>query len=149
MLLKNESNTKDLALKTINISKKENLVICLNGDLGSGKTTFARYFIQSYFKTHKITDIPSPTFTLLQVYEFHKKKINHYDFYRLKSQEELIELNFSESILDDVCLIEWSNKFQNVLPRTRLEIEFKIISKNSRSVSLNFFGDLKKYGQKI
>ncbi len=149
MLLKNESNTKDLALKTINISKKENLVICLNGDLGSGKTTFARYFIQSYFKNHKITDIPSPTFTLLQVYEFQKKRINHYDFYRLKSQEELIELNFSESILDDVCLIEWSNKFQNVLPRTRLEIEFKIISKNSRSVSLNFFGDLKKYGQKI
>ena len=105
MLLKNESNTKDLALKTINISKKENLVICLNGDLGSGKTTFARYFIQSYFKTQKITDIPSPTFTLLQVYEFQKKRINHYDFYRLKSQEELIELNFSESILDDVCLI--------------------------------------------
>ena len=76
MLLKNESNTKDLALKTINISKKENLVICLNGDLGSGKTTFARYFIQSYFKTHKITDIPSPTFTLLQVYEFKKKRIH-------------------------------------------------------------------------
>ena len=149
MLLKNESNTKDLALKTINISKKENLVICLNGDLGSGKTTFARYFIQIYFKTQKITDIPSPTFTLLQVYEFQKKRINHYDFYRLKSQEELIELNFSESILDDVCLIEWSDKFKNVLPRTRLEIEFKIISKNSRSVSLNFFGDLKKYGQKI
>ena len=97
MLLKNEKDTQFLARKLVKFSKGSNIVICLNGNLGSGKTTFSRYFIQEYLKDAKIKEIPSPTFTLLQAYEHNNIKINHFDFYRLNSAAELVELNFLES----------------------------------------------------
>ena len=69
MLLKNEGDTEKLAKRLVKLSKQDNTVICLNGDLGSGKTTFTRYFIRNFFKGIEFKEIPSPTFTLLQVYE--------------------------------------------------------------------------------
>ena len=143
MLLKNERDTQLFARKLVKFSKGSNIVICLNGNLGSGKTTFSRYFIQEYLKDAKIKEIPSPTFTLLQVYEHNNIKINHFDFYRLNSAAELVELNFLESIFDDVCLIEWSNKFKEVLPTNRIEIMFKILKNNNRNVSIKKFGIFK------
>ena len=126
MLLKNERDTKHFARKLVKFSKGNKIVICLNGNLGSGKTTFSRYFIQDYLKDAKIKEIPSPTFTLLQVYEYGNIKINHFDFYRLNSAAELVELNFMESTFDDACLIEWSDKFREALPRNRIEIIYLI-----------------------
>ena len=141
MLLKNERDTQLFARRLVNFSKGSNIVICLNGNLGSGKTTFSRYFIQEYLKDAKIKEIPSPTFTLLQVYEYRNIKINHFDFYRLNSAAELVELNFMESTFDDACLIEWSDKFKEILPLDRIEIIFKILKNNNRNV------DIKKYGK--
>ena len=120
MLLKNERDTQLFARKLVKFSKGSNIVICLNGNLGSGKTTFSRYFIQEYLKDAKIKEIPSPTFTLLQVYEHRNIKINHFDFYRLNSAAELVELNFMECTFDDACLIEWSDKFKENLPSDRI-----------------------------
>ena len=102
MLLKNEGDTEKLAKRLVKLSRKDNAVICLNGDLGSGKTTFTRYFIRNFFKSFEIKEIPSPTFTLLQVYEHQGNTINHYDFYRLKNSSELFDLNFGEAVADDV-----------------------------------------------
>ena len=143
MLLKNERDTQLFARKLVKFSKSSNIVICLNGNLGSGKTTFSRYFIQEYLKDAKIKEIPSPTFTLLQVYEYRNIKINHFDFYRLNSAAELVELNFMESTFDDVCLIEWSDKFKEILPTDRIEIIFKILKNNNRSVDIKKFGKFK------
>ena len=143
MLLKNERDTQLFARKLVNFSKGNNIVICLNGTLGSGKTTFSRYFIQEYLKDAKIKEIPSPTFTLLQVYEHSNIRINHFDFYRLNSAAELVELNFMESTFDDVCLIEWSDKFKDVLPADRIEIIFKILKNNNRNVDIKKFGSFK------
>ena len=143
MLLKNEGDTEKLAKRLVKLSKKDNTVLCLNGDLGSGKTTFTRYFIKNYFKNFKIKEIPSPTFTLLQVYEHDSHIINHYDFYRLKNSSELFELNFGEAVTDDVCLIEWSDKFEEVLPNDRIEINFQIKSKTSRSIQITLRGKFK------
>ena len=143
MLLKNEGDTEKLAKRLVKLSKKDNTVICLNGDLGSGKTTFARYFIRNFFKSFEIKEIPSPTFTLLQVYEHEGNTINHYDFYRLKNSSELFELNFGEAVADDVCLIEWSDKFEEILPNDRIEINFQIKSKVSRSVQIALRGKFK------
>ena len=143
MLLKNEGDTEKLAKRLVKLSKKDNTVICLNGDLGSGKTTFARYFIRNFFKNSKIKEIPSPTFTLLQVYEHEGHTINHYDFYRLKNSSELFELNFGEAVTDDVCLIEWSDKFKEILPNDRIEINFHIKSKGLRSVQISLRGKFK------
>jgi len=143
MLLKNERDTQLFARKLVNFSKGNNIVICLNGTLGSGKTTFSRYFIQEYLKDAKIKEIPSPTFTLLQVYEYRNIKINHFDFYRLNSAAELVELNFMESTFDDACLIEWSDKFKEILPSDRIEIIFKILKNNTRNVGIKKFGRFK------
>ena len=143
MLLKNEGDTEKLAKRLVKFSKKDNAVICLNGDLGSGKTTFTRYFIRNFFKSLEIKEIPSPTFTLLQVYEHEGYTINHYDFYRLKNSSELFELNFGEAVTDDVCLIEWSDKFVEILPNDRIEINFQIKSKVSRSAQITLRGKFK------
>ena len=117
MILKSEKETKIFAEKIANNILKKTITICLNGDLGSGKTTFSRYLINALQKNKKHIDIPSPTFTLLQTYEYKFGEIYHYDFYRLESVNELRELNFTESVQDNICLIEWSNKFKEALPR--------------------------------
>ena len=83
MIVQKESDTKKVAEKFAN-SIPRSCVICLNGDLGAGKTTFSRYLIQSLIKNKSVSgEIPSPTFSLLQTYKFKKVLINHYDFYRL------------------------------------------------------------------
>ena len=143
MLLKNEGDTEKLAKRLVKLSKKDSTVICLNGDLGSGKTTFTRYFIRNFFKGLEIKEIPSPTFTLLQVYEYDGHTINHYDFYRLKNSSELFELNFGEAVTDDVCLNEWADKFEEILPIDRIQLNFQIKSKVSRSVQISLRGKFK------
>ena len=144
MILKSEKETKSLAVKIANNIFKKNITICLNGDLGSGKTTFSRYLINSLQEKKKNIDIPSPTFTLLQTYEYKFGEIYHYDFYRLESVNELRELNFSESLQDNICLIEWANKFEEALPHNRVEIFFKISSKDCRTLEFNFIGECKE-----
>ena len=89
-------------------------------------------------------EIPSPTFTLLQIYDYQLGQIYHYDFYRLDKIEELFELNFSESLRNNICIIEWANKFKKALPVDRVEIDFEIISENSRKLKFNFLGKFKK-----
>ena len=144
MIVSNEKETRDIANKISGSIKGTNLVLCLNGDLGSGKTTFTRYLIRSLQNNRLANEIPSPTFTLLQIYDYQLGQIYHYDFYRLDKIEELFELNFSESLSDNICIIEWSNKFKKALPANRVEIDFEIISNNSRKLKFNFLGKFKK-----
>ena len=139
-----EREIKKIAEKIAKSIKNRNITICLNGDLGAGKTTFTRFLINSLQNKKKNDEIPSPTFTLLQTYEYDYGLIHHYDFYRLDRVQELIELNFSESLNDNICVIEWANKFKQVLPSDRIEINIEILSQESRRVEINFFGNLKK-----
>jgi len=144
MIVSNEKNTQDIAKKVANSINGTSSVICLNGDLGSGKTTFTRHLIR-YLQKNKFTnEIPSPTFTLLQIYDYQLGQIYHYDFYRLDKIEELFELNFSESLRNNICIIEWANKFKKALPANRIEINFEIISDISRNLEFNFLGKFKK-----
>ena len=140
MIASNEEETKKIANKLAKDIKSTNATICLNGDLGSGKTTFSRYFIRSLLSNSINDDIPSPTFTLLQIYEDQKKSIYHYDFYRLNKIDELIELNYSESLENNICIIEWANKFKKALPPNRIEINFEIKPNNKRSIKFSLLG---------
>ena len=93
MIVQTESDTKKVAEKFAN-SIPSSCVICLNGDLGAGKTTFSRYLIQSLIKNKSISgEITRPTFSLLQTYKLKKVLINHYEFYRLDKEEELIKID--------------------------------------------------------
>ena len=96
-------------------------IIALKGDLGAGKTSFARAFIRA---RGGIEEVPSPTFTLVQVYELGAAAIWHFDLYRINSPEEAWELGIEDAFVEGISLIEWPEHLGPLLPRRRLEIEF-------------------------
>lgn len=82
--------------------------LLLWGDLGAGKTTFARTFLRTYFRDETL-EVPSPTFTLVQTYSGQKERseVWHVDLYRLKSEAEIYELGLEEALYQHICLVEW------------------------------------------
>jgi tRNA threonylcarbamoyladenosine biosynthesis protein TsaE len=96
-------------------------VVGLKGDFGAGKTTFARAFIGARGGTE---EVPSPTFTLVQIYELAPAAIWHFDLYRLRSPEEAWELGIEDAFSEGISLIEWPERLGPLLPSYRLEITF-------------------------
>lgn len=115
----NQAGTKSLARTLASMAKPRD-VILLYGDLGMGKTVFSRAFVQSL--TSPDEDVPSPTFTLVQLYDTDKGTIWHFDLYRLKQPDEVYELGFEEALSDGISLIEWPERAERLYPRNRLEI---------------------------
>ena len=103
-----EKLTKDIAEK-ISAKLKKNQIIFLYGEIGVGKTTFVKYVINKLQKDKKIniTEVTSPTFNILNEYQIGDIKIKHYDLFRIKLKEEIINLNIFEDNLDTITLIEW------------------------------------------
>ena len=128
--------------KKIGSLVKENMVILLNGDLGAGKTTFTKG-IGEGLGIKRI--INSPTFTILKQYQGNLQ-LSHFDAYRLEGQSE--DLGFEE-ILDseDVCVVEWPEFLEDILPQERLAITIKRIDDSKREFVLNPIG--KKYEELV
>ena len=118
------------------ISQKQALIIALEGDLGSGKTTF----IQGLASGLKIKEnILSPTFVIQKDFLLTLKNyrnLYHIDAYRLKNPEELLELGFKELIRnpENLIVIEWADKIRKILPKEILKIEFINLGKNKRKI---------------
>ena len=97
-------------------------IIALYGTLGVGKTAFTRFLIQALCGVQE--EVPSPTFTLLQTYDCDDFSIYHYDLYRLKQPDEVLELGIEDAFYDGVSLIEWPEKMGSYLPNKKvLKIE--------------------------
>ncbi|TNE37372.1 MAG: tRNA (adenosine(37)-N6)-threonylcarbamoyltransferase complex ATPase subunit type 1 TsaE [Alphaproteobacteria bacterium] len=96
-------------------------ILCLKGDLGAGKTAFARGLIRELARDPGLT-VPSPTFTLVQTYELDPCPVWHFDLYRLEAPEEIWELGFEEA-LGDICLIEWPERAEGLIPEEAGELE--------------------------
>jgi tRNA threonylcarbamoyl adenosine modification protein YjeE len=94
-------------------------VVTLGGELGVGKTVFARGVIQRFLPKE---EVPSPTFTLIQTYETPAFAISHVDLYRVKERGELRELGLEEALERGVLLIEWPDRMGELLPRDRLDV---------------------------
>ena len=114
-------------------------VLCLFGDLGAGKTSFARAFIRALTTPNQ--EVPSPTFTLVQVYETAKSPdslaIWHADLFRLSDSQEVFELGLDDAFTDALVLIEWPQRALEFLPLKRLEIHLSFCDKfTERSVVL-------------
>lgn len=130
----NENETIALA-QNIESEKFPNMVICLNGDLGSGKTLFTKGFAQAM----GIDDITSPTFTIIKEYQG-ELMLYHMDVYRLEESNENIGI---EEYFDrgGVTIIEWSDMIKDILPDERLDISFKITGENSRALLFTPYGE--------
>ena len=100
-------------------------LVTLSGDLGAGKTTFARAMIR-YLAGDETIEVPSPTFTLIQTYELPRFPLVHADLYRLSGAAELAELGFDDLPEGSVVLMEWSDRAAGFLPPDRLDITFTL-----------------------
>lgn len=117
--LKDETATATLAARVAAVARRGD-VIALNGDLGAGKTSFARAFIRA--RAGREEAVPSPTFTLVQVYDLPDGPVWHFDCYRLQHPDEIWELGIEEALADGITLIEWPERLGSLLPRDRLDV---------------------------
>ncbi|WP_386679335.1 tRNA (adenosine(37)-N6)-threonylcarbamoyltransferase complex ATPase subunit type 1 TsaE [Loktanella sp. R86503] len=97
--------------------------LLLQGDIGAGKTTFARAFIRAKLQLPK-EDVPSPTFTLVQTYDAGDVEIWHCDLYRLTDPQEVLELGLDDAFRDAICLIEWPDRLGRDVPADALLCHF-------------------------
>lgn len=135
--LATENHTKLLAESLAKIAKKGDIFL-LKGDLGSGKTTFSRFFIQSFLGEKE--EVPSPTFTILQTYFAKEFVIWHLDLYRIKDSSELIELGVEDAFYEGVSLIEWPERLGSYKPKKFLSLLFNV-EKDERTVTIDAFGE--------
>jgi tRNA threonylcarbamoyladenosine biosynthesis protein TsaE len=114
--------------------------ILLEGQVGAGKSCFARALIRSILpESERLIDIPSPTFTLVQTYDTLVGPLWHVDLYRLSSFDQIIELGLEDAMGDAICLIEWPDRLGNRSPSTALSIAISQAETiNNRSIVLSW-----------
>jgi tRNA threonylcarbamoyladenosine biosynthesis protein TsaE len=121
--LTSESETHSLA-QAFAASSRTDDCFALKGDLGSGKTTFARAFIRAL--VGEDTAVSSPTFTLIQDYSAPAIDILHADLYRLETREEIDAIGLIDQMAGKISLIEWPEKIMSILPEQALVLEWQI-----------------------
>ncbi len=133
-----QTETENFA-KMLSLWSRPGQVIALEGELGSGKSTFARAFIKALAKTGDIFDVPSPSFSLIQIYDNTRVPIAHIDLYRLKTAQEVEDLGLSELLTQHALLIEWSERLSQALGSSTLTLSFSG-SGNIREINIKAEG---------
>ena len=126
-------------------------LITLSGDLGAGKTTFARALIR-YLADDNTIEVPSPTFTLTQTYTLPRFAVVHADLYRLSGSAELTELGLDDAPEGAVTLVEWPDRAAGFLPNNRLDIAFTLEPQaglSARNVRVTGFGSFAPRAERI
>ena len=116
-----ENKTRSIAQEISQICKKGD-VLAISGSMGSGKSTFIRYFIK---KISNAKSVPSPTYNIILPYETKHFVIYHMDVWRLKSHSEALSLGITEMFDNSVFLIEWAEKIKMILPNNSLMLSIK------------------------
>ena len=132
---RNETDTLEIA-QNIESEKFPNMVICLIGELGSGKTMFVKGFAHALGLEENIT---SPTFNLVKEYLNGEMPLYHMDVYRLEGSNENVGIE-DYFFKNGVTIIEWSDMITDLLPEERLEIEFKVVNENTRILYFKPYG---------
>lgn len=129
-ITKSTEETKKLAIELVKKTKKGS-VLALYGDLGSGKTTFTRFFVEALGLKNRVQ---SPTFVVARKYGY----VNHVDLYRLTSEEEARDIGIEEMLVDKnmITLIEWPEIINNLLPEDSVKIYFEYIDENTRKIAI-------------
>jgi len=134
---KNINDTLTIA-ENIESEKFENMVICLDGELGSGKTIFVKGFAKALGIEENIT---SPTFNIIKEYYNDELPLFHMDVYRLDEMEDNIGIRDYYN-KGGVTIIEWSELIKDELPEERLEIKFKIVNEDTRILVFKPYGTI-------
>ena len=123
--LSSENKTEEIAIRILKKLKPGDIVF-LYGEMGVGKTTFVRYLINEFQKKNQLKqiEVTSPTFNLLNEYQINQMKINHYDLFRLKSAEELKNLDLFVDTANSITIIEWPQIIKEK-PKNLIELTFK------------------------
>ncbi len=103
------------------VTPNQPILIGLDGNLGMGKSVFARAFIRELVGDADLS-VPSPTFTLVQYYDSPIGPVYHYDLYRLEHAEEIYEIGWEDSLSDGISLIEWPERLMGMKPAGMLDI---------------------------
>jgi len=136
--LPDENATAALAARLAALARPGD-VIALKGELGAGKTSFARAFIRARGGGEAV---PSPTFTLVQCYDLQGGAVWHFDLYRLRAPEEAWELGIEEAFAEGIALIEWPERLGVLLPSRRLLVALDFAAKpGARRATLSGAGD--------
>ncbi len=145
LTLQSPQDTADFAAR-LGATLRPADVLLLQGEIGSGKTHFARSLIQSLMNPPE--DVPSPTFTLVQAYDTQIGEIWHCDLYRLTSVDEVDELGLTEAFDTALCLVEWPDKLGPLAPDTALTLAFQTdpVETETRHLTLSWF-DPKWFGK--
>ena len=118
------------------------LIFCLNGDLGGGKTTFLQGFAKGLGIKEKIL---SPTFVILKrfsLFNKHYKNFYHIDAYRIEDPKEMLLLGFKGILKDpkNIIAIEWAEKIKKILPKNCITLNFDVVKRDNRKISLKYYG---------
>jgi len=146
MELKSLDDTKKLSKKISNIIKAGDIIF-LYGEIGTGKTTFVRFLINTLESKKRISksDVLSPTFNIVYDYDVGNIKIQHYDLYRLKNYKDIFQLDMFENSKNQIKIIEWPELIKHK-PSNRIDILFKYSKlMKSRKIKINGFGKWKDY----
>jgi len=146
MQLKSLEDTQNLSIK---ISKIVGVgdIIFLHGEIGVGKTTFVRFFINHLENKNEIknSDVLSPTFNIVYDYDIGDIKVLHYDLYRLKNYRDISQLGVFETSKDNIKIIEWPELIEPK-PKDRIDVRFQYSkSMDTRQVEITGFGKWKGY----
>ena len=117
-----------------NTGIKQNDIISFSGDLGAGKTFLCREIIKNLCGQN--TQVISPTFNLLQTYDYKNHLIYHFDLYRLKHPDEIYELGIEDAFAGHVCLIEWPENIQEYLPSETIIISIIANDDDTRTLKV-------------
>lgn len=120
-ILNDEAATIELG-EDLALALKAGDCVALSGDLGAGKSTFARALLRAIADDERL-EVPSPTFTLVQNYDL-RIPVAHFDLYRLADASELDELGFDEALSEGICLVEWPERAEEALPSERITLTF-------------------------
>ena len=139
MIIRSLENLSLISKQIVNKTSKEDCIF-LYGEIGTGKTTFTRYFINHFQRKEKIqeTEVLSPTFNLVYEYEIKTLKIMHYDLYRLKTTKETKQLGIFEDGKKTIILFDWPELLEDSI-EDKLEINFKY-TENENERDMNFLG---------
>ena len=132
--MKDEYDTIELA-QNLESEKFPNMIICLNGELGSGKTLFTKGFAQALGIKDNIT---SPTFSIIKEYDG-ELPLYHMDVYRLDGNTSGVNIEeyFTKG---GVVIIEWADTIKDILPKERLDIKIKVLDENKRNLIITPYG---------